>query len=179
MPKHEIHIDASSLRNEIQEKLKALKKFETSEEFTAIKEYCTGQVESLEVVIREELKNRVENLINPVAREPLFSELDLFLLNKQFLETLKEKSINKDFIKEIDDNIEALESHLFLQSGNFDFCIYSKLDSLKHAYKLHLGVENEVKQMITKYELQDKDVDLNKSTNAYAEPKPVSGEINI
>lgn len=36
-----------------------------------------------------------------------------------------------------------------------------------------------MKQMITKYELQDKKVDLDSSTNAYAEPKPVSGEINI
>ena len=177
MPKHTIHIDASTLRNETQEKLKALKKFEASEEFASIKEYCTGEVESLEKEIRGELAKRRENLIDPVAREPLFSELDLFLLNQQFLETLKSKSTNKDFIKEIDENIEALESHLFLQSGNFDFCVYSKLDSLKHAYKLHLGIENEVKQMITKYELQDKDIDLNQSTNAYAEPTKPIGEI--
>jgi hypothetical protein len=179
MAKHEIHIDASTLRNEIQEKLKALKKFEASEEFTAIKEYCTKQVETLEVDIRAELQKRCDNLVSPIAREPLFSELDLFLLNRLFLEMIKSKSTSKDFIKEVDENIEALESHLFLQSGNFDFAVYSKLDSLKHAYKLHLGVESAVKQMITKYELQDKEVDLNQATNAYAEPKPVSGELKI
>ena len=116
MPKHEIHIDASTLRNEVQEKLKALKKFEASEEFVAIKEYCTGEVESLEVEIRAELQKRRENLVTPVAREPLFSELDLLLLNQQFLEMLKDKSTNTDFIKEVEDNIVNLESHLFLKS---------------------------------------------------------------
>lgn len=175
----EIKLDASTLVNETQDKLKNLKKYEASEEFAAIKVYCNEQVEKLEVEIREELAKRRENLISPVAREPLFSELDLFLLNQKFLETIKDKATDLNFIKEVDENIEALESHLFLQSGNFDFAVYSKLDSLKHSYKLHLGIENAMKQMITKYELQDKKVDLDSSTNAYAEPKPVSGEINI
>jgi len=179
MPKHEIHIDASTLRNEIQEKLKALKKFEASEEFASIKEYCNEQVEKLEVEIRAELQKRRENLISPEKREPLFSELDLMLLNQQFLEVLKSKATDKNFIKEVEENIVNLESHLFIRIDNFDFCVYSKLDTLKHCYKLNMGVENAVKQMITKYELQDKEVDLDSSTNAYAEPKPVSGEINI
>lgn len=175
----EIKIDASTLLNEVQEKLKHLKKYEASEEFASIKEYCNEQVEKLEIEIREELAKRRENLISPVAREPFYSELDLMILNQKFLEMLKEKSTDENFIKEVDENIEALESHLFLQMGNYDFAVYSKLDSLKHAYKLHLGIENAMKQMITKYELQDKKVDLDSSTNAYAEPKPVSGEINI
>lgn len=172
----EIKIDTSIIRNEIQEKLKALKKFEASEEFTAIKEYCSSEVDKLEKKIRNELKDRRSKT---EKHEAIFSELDLMIKNQEFLETLRSKSKDKAFIKEIDDNIEALESHLFLQSGNFDFCVYSGLDGLKHEYKLNMGIEHTVKQMINKYELQEKEVDLNQATNAYAEHKSVSGELNI
>jgi hypothetical protein len=172
----EIKLDASMIRNEIQEKLKNLKKFEASEEFTAIKEYCSKEVEKLEKQIRKELKTR---RTKTEKHEAIFSELDLMIKNQEFLEMLQSKSKDKAFLKEISDNIEALESHLFLQSGNFDFCVYSELDGLKHEYKLNMGIEHTVKQMITKYELQDKEIDLESSTNAYAAPKPVSGELNI
>ena len=172
----EIKIDASTIRNEIQEKLKSLKKFEASDEFTAIKEYCAKEVGKLEKVIRKELKARRSKT---EKHEAIFSELDLMIKNQIFLEMLKSKATDKAFIKEVNENIEALETHLFLQSGNFDFCVYSELDGIKHEYKLNMGVEDAVKQMITKYELQDKEVDLDASTNAYADPKPVSGEINI
>lgn len=172
----EIKLDASMIRNEIQEKLKNLKKFEASDEFTSIKEYCSKEVDKLEKKIRFALKAR---RLKVDKHEAVFSELDLMIKNQEFLEMLKSKSKDKAFLKEIEENIEALESHLFLQSGNFDFCVYSGLDGLKHEYKLNMGIEHTVKQMITKYELQDKDVDINQATNAYAEPKPVSGEINI
>ena len=43
-----------------------------------------------------------------------------------------------------------------------------------------MGIEHTIKQMITKYELQEKDVDVDQATNAYAAPKsqPI-GEIEV
>jgi len=164
----EIKLDASTTRNELQEKLKNLKKFEASEEFTKIKEYYSKKSEITEKWIREVLMDRRSKT---EKHEAIFSELDLMIKNQMFLENLQSMSTDKTFLAEIAENIVALESHLFLQSGNFDFCIYSKLDGLKHEYKLYMGIEHTVKQMITKYELQENEVDVDQSTNAYAAPK--------
>ena len=173
----EIKVTASTIRNELQEKLKNLKKFEASEEFQTIKDYCEGETKKLEKEIHKLLKTRRSKT---EKHEAIFSELDLMIKNQMFLEKLQSMSKDKTFLEEVSENIVALESHLFLQSGNFDFCVYSELDGLKHEYKLHMGIEHTVKQMINKYELQEKEVDVDQETNAYATPKsqPI-GEIEV
>lgn len=168
MATHTIHLNEATVRNELQEKLKNLKKFEVSEEFTAIKEVCKEKTGEFEKVIRKMLSDRREK---KKKHEAIYSELDLMIANQMFLEVLKSMSNDKTFLGEVEENIVALESHLFLQSGNFDFCVYSELDRVKHLYKLHMGIEHTVKQMITKYELQEKDIDVDNITNAYAAPK--------
>lgn len=168
MTQHTVHLNVSTVRNELKEKLKNLKKFEQSEEFTKIKEDCEKETKKLEKSIRKVLKER---RVKTEKHEAVYSELDLMIMNQCFLEELQKKSKDKTFLSEIDENIVALESHLFLQSGNFDFCVYSELDAVKHKYKLNMGIEHTVKQMITKYELQEKELDVDQATNAYAQPK--------
>jgi hypothetical protein len=167
-------IDSSTTRNEIQEKLKMLKKYEVSDEFGVIKAYCVAKGEQTEKDIREDLKLRLNKKEAHVAK---YSELDFMVLDREFLLEIKAKSKNKEFIEEIDANITNIESHLVLQDEvKFDICVYSELGYKKRLYKLYLSFENTVKQMIAKYELQEKEVDMESSTNPYYE-KPVLGQL--
>lgn len=113
MAHHEVHLNVSTVRNELQEKLKNLKKFEASEEFTKIKAFCTEATQEYEKVIRKLLKARRNK---KTGHKAIYSELDLFICNQVFLEGLLEMSKDKSFKQEIQENITNLESHLFLQS---------------------------------------------------------------
>jgi len=98
MPKHEIHIDASTLRNEIQEKLKALKKFEASEEFTAIKDVYSKEIDVLEEEYEKELEKRNSK---KKSHDIIYSDLDRYLLQKKYLESIVEKTTCKEYIDEL------------------------------------------------------------------------------
>lgn len=168
-------IDASTPRNEIQEKLKMLKKYEASAEFTKIKDYCVAKGEETEKAIRKDLKYRLEKSEPHVA---MYSELDFMVLDREFLLEIKAKSKNKEFIEEIDTNIINIESHLVLQDEvKFDICVHSELAYKKRQYKLYLSFENTVKQMIDKYELEEKGIDMEATTNPYYEKPVVTGQL--
>lgn len=172
----EIKITQETIHNEIKEKLKNLKKFEQSEEFKQIKDFCDKEAKKTEKVIEKELKDRTKK---EKWHEAIYSELDFMVKNKEFLELIEKKAKDKTFLEEIKENIEAVKSHLYLQTANnFDFCVYSKLDWIKYDYKLLLWIEHNVKQMITKYELQEQKVDVNSTLNAYSKT-PISWQIEI
>lgn len=160
-----ITLTQESIHNEVKEKLKNLKKFEQSEEYTKLKKYCEWETERYEKLIWLALGNRANKT---EKHELIYSELDFMLFSKDFLEVLQKKVKDKSFLEELKESLEAIKSHLYLQTaGNFDFCIYSEIDWLKQRYKLYMWIEQTVKQMITKYELQEKDVDVNSTINAY------------
>lgn len=173
---HTITLTQESIRNELKEKLKNLQKFEQSEEFAKIKEFCDKEAKKLEKVIEKEIKDRLNK---EEWHKIIYSELDFMIKNKEFLELILKKATDKTFVDEVKENIENVKSHLYLQTGwNYDFCVYSKLDSIKYDYKLFLWIEHNVKQMITRCELQDKEIDVNPTINAYSDT-PKSTQIEI
>lgn len=168
-------IDASTQRNEIQEKLKMLKKYEASTEFAKIKEYCVTKGEETEKEIRSDLTLRLNKWEAHVAK---YSELDFMVLDREFLNEISKQSKSKEFIAEIDTNIENIETHLILQDEvKFDICVHSELAYKKRKYKLYLSFENTVKQMIDKYEAEEKGIDMEATTNPYYEKPVVTGQL--
>ena len=166
MVNHTITLTQESIHNELKDKLKNLQKFEQSEEFKNIKKYCDVKVSEYEKKIESEVEKRKTKTKEHKA---IFSELDLMLFNLMFLEDIQLEIKDKTVLSELKESIEAVKSHIYLQTNNFDFCIYSELDWIKHNYKLYMWFEMTIKQMITKYELQEKEVDVNSSLNAYSD----------
>jgi len=171
-----IVLNQATIRNEIQEKLKNLQKFKQSDDFLKIKAHCEAKVETLSVLIESLLKDRV---VKTEKHETIYSELDFMIKGREFVEEITAMTKNKAFNQESLEQLENIKSHLYLQAGNFDYCVYSLLDGVKHQYKLYLGIEESVNRMITKYEMQDKDIDIDHLTNPYDEVKEALGNIEV
>lgn len=171
----EIKLDASTMRNELKEKLKNLQKYKVSEEFAKIKEYCESKVD----VVHDEIATLLEEReVKAEKHNEIYSDLDFMLLDKKYLEYIMSLAKDKTFIGELKDGIDNIISHVYLKSDvNFDICVHSQLSYVKRQYKLYMGIEHTIDEMITRYELQEKEINLENTTNAYATPQ--SGSLSI
>lgn len=187
-----ITLTQESIRDEIKEKLKNLQKYEQSEEFEKIKNYCEWQVELLTPKYEEELENRRNK---KKAHDIIYSEFDKYLLHHEFLTKVSEMSTNKDYKEVLAEDIEQLNNNLkfridfskekmqlwwefLLRPDTFDKPLYSKLDYIKLNIMFNMWVWEDLKKYITNYELQDKEIVM-QETNAYSNETPKSEQIEV
>lgn len=156
----EIVLNKESLIQEQKNKLKSLKKYESSEEFTNICKEYDNRAEEYQDKIDEELKKRWSK-----HRDPIYSELDMMVLRRELNEIFRDDVSNEDLKSKISENIMAITSHIILQSP--DYQTFSKIEYYRECYKFYLWIKASLKNLIDSLELQEKEINIDDKFNAY------------